>query len=472
MNDARRNAGHAVNTPGSSHREGFSLSMPERIGYGSGSLATATYAVVPGLVLLYYLTTILGVTAAVAGIVVFLPKLLDLVCHPIVGRLSDSTVSRLGPRRPWMIAGTIMLPGGFVSIFCSPFSGNAAAWWVAVALTLTGLGASMFTIPYSVLPAELGANAAERTSLTAWRMGFLGLAILVAGAVAPLLAAGEGGGTEGYRVMAVAMGCVILLGTCGALYSARQSTHIPTESPKQAAGSLREVLIGARHNHPFRILLSVFMLIEVVISVTLAGLPYIADQILGTESAITPLFVCVVGPLMLAMPAWRHAARRIGKKYCLMAALTLFTTGALGVVVLPAVTEAIRLEICCALFLVAGTGFAGAQLMPQAMFADILANDAAESGQQRAGALAGLWSAGETIAAAAGAGVYAFVLAASGFVSSRAGESVVQPESAQWGIVFGFSGISGISIIAALILTTRYAPTEGRVHQSKIALRV
>ncbi|MEU6827160.1 MFS transporter [Nocardia beijingensis] len=95
--------------------------------------------------------------------------------------------------------------------------------------------------------------------------------------------------------------------------------------------------------------------------------------ILGTESAITPLFVCVVGPLMLAMPPWRHAARRMGKKYCLMAALTLFTTGALAVVALRAGTEAIRLEICCALFLVAGTGFAVAQLMPQVMFADILA---------------------------------------------------------------------------------------------------
>ncbi|MEU6189086.1 MFS transporter [Nocardia sp. NPDC047038] len=96
----------------------------------------------------------------------------------------------------------------------------------------------------------------------------------------------------------------------------------------------------------FRILLFVFMLIVVVISVTLAGLPYIADQFLGTESAITTLFVCVMGPLMPAMPAWRHAARRMGKKYCLMAALTLFTTGALGVVALRAVTEAIRLEIC------------------------------------------------------------------------------------------------------------------------------
>jgi Na+/melibiose symporter-like transporter len=184
----------------------FALSTPERIGFGVGSLATATYAVVPGLVLLYYLTNVLGVTAALAGLVVFLPKLLDLVYNPIVGRLSDSTVSRLGPRRPWMIAGMITFPLGFVSIFFSPFDGNAAALWVAGALALTGLGFSAFVIPYSVLPAELGASPAERTSMTAWRMGFLGLAILAAGAVAPMVADADGGGREGYQVMAVAMG--------------------------------------------------------------------------------------------------------------------------------------------------------------------------------------------------------------------------------------------------------------------------
>ncbi|MCU1694036.1 MAG: Major facilitator superfamily 1 [Mycobacterium sp.] len=184
----------------------FALSTPERIGFGIGSLATATYAVVPGLVLLYYLTNILGVTAALAAFVVFLPKLLDLVYNPIVGRLSDSTVSRLGPRRPWMIAGMITFPLGFVAIFFSPFDGDAAAMWVAGALALTGLGFSAFVIPYSVLPAELGASPAERTSMTAWRMGFLGLAILAAGAVAPMVAEADGGGREGYRAMAVAMG--------------------------------------------------------------------------------------------------------------------------------------------------------------------------------------------------------------------------------------------------------------------------
>ena len=452
------------------HRSGeFALSAPERIGFGVGSLATATYAVVPGLVLLYYLTDVLGVTAALAGFVVFLPKLLDLVYNPIVGRLSDSTVSRFGPRRPWMIAGMITFPLGFVSIFFSPFDGSAAALWVAGALALTGLGFSAFVIPYSVLPAELGASAAERTSMTAWRMGFLGLAILAAGAVAPMVAEADGGGREGYQVMAVAMGCVIFLGTCGALYSARQSTRAAAEASPKGAGLLREALSAAANNRPFRILLGVFMLIEVVISVTLAGLPYLADHILGTEGAMAPLFVCVVGPMLVTMPVWSSAARRVGKKSCLVVASTIFGAGVLSCVVLPAMPEAMRFELACAACVVAGIGFSGAQLLPQAMLADALAADATESGQRRSGVLAGLWSAGETVAAAAGAGIYGLVLAASGFMSSAADEAVIQPRSAEWGIVLGFSGISVVSIIAALVLLARYTLTEDQVDGLALA---
>ena len=111
----------------------------------------------------------------------------------------------------------------------------------------------------------------------------------------------------------------------------------------------------------------------------------------------------------------------------------------------------------------------GLQLLPQAMLADTLAVDAAESGQRRAGVLAGLWSAAETISAAAGAGIYGLVLAVSGFISSASDESIVQPRSAEWGIVFGFSGISVLAIIAALTLLARYTLTEDRAEELALA---
>jgi len=110
--------------------------------------------------------------------------------------------------------------------------------------------------------------------------------------------------------------------------------------------------------------------------------------------------------------------------------------------------------------LIAGIGFAGAQILPQAMLADTLAADAVESGHRRAGVLAGLWSAGETIGGAMGAGAYGFILAMSGFVSSTADQAVGQPRSAQWGIVLGYAAISSVSVLAALGLLRRYVPAE------------
>ncbi|MGN7778751.1 MFS transporter [Mycolicibacterium sp. 22603] len=434
----------------------YALTTVERAAFGAGSLATATYAVVPGLVLLYYLTNVLGVAAGVAGLVVFLPKLLDLVYNPIVGRLSDATTSRWGPRLPWLALGAIALPAAFVAVFYSPFTGVAAAWWVGITLALAGVGFSAFVVPYGVLPAELGSGPQERKSMTAWRMGFLGVAILVAGGVAPLLTAVGGGGTHGYRVMAVAMGCVIFVGTCAALYSARR----PAQTRVSAAitdgpGALRTALSAARHNQRFSILFAVFLLVEVVIAAALAGLPYLAAQFLGTEEAIAPLFVSVLAPLLLTMPLWTRAAIRFGDRRCLQVALTFFGSGTCSATALPLLGEQSRLPLACAVFAIAGIGFAGAQLLANTMLVDTLAEDAGASRERRAGVLVGLWSAGETIAAAAGAAVYGVILGLTGFVSSTSHEIVSQPRSAQWGMVLGLTGTAAVCILGALALTTR-----------------
>ena len=235
------------------------------------------------------------------------------------------------------------------------------------------------------------------------------------------------------------------------------------------AGSLREALAATRDNRSFRVLLGVFVLIEVAVSVTLAGLPYVADEILATKDAVGPLFVCVVGPMLVTMPVWRSAAVRFGKKPCLVAAALIYAMGVSGVLMLPAIPETVRFGVACAACLVAGIGYSGVQLLPQAMLADTLAVDAAESGQRRAGLLSGLWSAAETVSSAAGASIYGFVLAASGFISSASDESIVQPRSAEWGIVFGFSGISVLAVIAALTLLAGYTLTEDQAEELVLA---
>jgi len=444
-------------------REARALTRGEHIGFGVGSLATATFGVVPGLVLLYYLTNVVGVAAAVASIVLFAPKLLDLVVNPVVGRLSDSTSSMLGPRRPWMLIGLLVLPLGFVAIFASPFQGNAAAWWVGITLAITGAGFSCFVIPYSVLPAELGANSSERTLMVAWRMAFLGVAILAAGGLAPIVAERDGGGKTGYLIMAIVTAMIMVIGMLGALYSARRSTKAATTLSPRAPGGLGKALRAAGDNQPFRVLLGVFMLIEVVMSVSLAGLPFIAQYILGDSEVIALLFICIVGPMIITMPLWRRIANAFGKRSSLVVATTMYGAGLLAVAALPLIGGSAQIWFACITLAVGGIGYAGSMLFPQAMLADVLTADVTESGERRAGLLSGLWAAGETVAGAVGAAAYGLVLGVAGFISTTEDEVVRQPESAEWGIVLGYAGISTIGIVVALFLLFRYRLTEREV---------
>jgi Na+/melibiose symporter-like transporter len=85
------------------------LSPSVRVGYSLGSVATESFATVPGLLLLPYLTDPLGIAAVLAGAIMLLPKALDVLLNPVAGRISDRHQSPLGPRRPFLLRGGLSL---------------------------------------------------------------------------------------------------------------------------------------------------------------------------------------------------------------------------------------------------------------------------------------------------------------------------------------------------------------------------
>ena len=157
-----------------------------RIGYGVGSVCTATFTTVPGLLLLFYMTNVLAIPAWIAGIVVFLPKLWDIFINPWVGQRSDRTVSRLGARRPWMLLGALTLPVMFALTFAGPpLTGMSAALYVGLFYFLTATAYAFYEVPYKAMATEMTEDYHERSSILQWKMVFVGLAVLLSGALAP-----------------------------------------------------------------------------------------------------------------------------------------------------------------------------------------------------------------------------------------------------------------------------------------------
>lgn len=130
---------------------GTGLSRRLRVGYALGGVATGSFGTVPGLLLLPYLTDRLGVGALLAGLVVVLPKALDVLLNPITGRVSDRVAVRAG-RRPFLLGGGVGLAVGFVLLFSGP---QTPAWlataWVVVAFTLCAVAYSVFQVPYVMI---------------------------------------------------------------------------------------------------------------------------------------------------------------------------------------------------------------------------------------------------------------------------------------------------------------------------------
>jgi glycoside/pentoside/hexuronide:cation symporter, GPH family len=430
------------------------LGRGTHLGYALGSIGTAAFGTVPGLLLLFYLTDVLGVAAGIAGLVVFAPKAWDVLLNPWIGSRSDRTRSRWGPRRPWMLAGGLALPPLFVLVFAGPGAPPAlAAGWVAATFLLAATAYGCFQVPYVAQPAEITDDPGERATLMSWRVAVLALGILLAGAGAPAVVEVAGGGRAGYLAMAGFVALLLAAGMLGAVVGTRSAA---TLTRVRSEGRLGTTLVLAWRSRPFRLLLAGFVVQALGTGVMLAGVPYYSRQVLGDPAAGSLLFAALVGPAILVMPLWLRVSRRVGKRTGLLAASTLFALAAAAL----AVGDAGGTGLVVTLVVLVGVGYAGMQMFPLAMLPDVIAADEAASGQRRAGVFTGVWTAAETLGLAVGPGLLGGLLALAGYTSSTGDEVVAQPASAVTAVQLGFSVVPALFVLASLPVLARYRLEE------------
>ncbi len=438
----------------------FPHRLPRRVhaGYALGSLATGAFGTVPGLLLLPYLTNTLGVAAGVAALLVLLPKAWDVLVNPVAGRISDRTRSRWGARRPYLLGGGLALALLFGSIFAAPFgAGPTAGLYVALAFLATATAFAFFQVPYVAMPAELTGDYAERTRLMTWRIAILAVAILVSGAIAPMVVTAGGGGIPGHRWMGLFIAALIALGAVGAFLGTRAA---PIGQVTESEPSLRAQLAVAGRNRPFRVLLICFVIQSVGVAVVLAGVDYFAGQILRDPvNGTTVLFACFIGPALLVMPLWSRVGARLGKRDGLIRASLLLALPALALAAAP-VLPAAGVYLLVALM---GCGYAGQQVFALAMLPDCISYDTARTGRRQAGVFTGLWTAGETFGLALGPGIFGLVLQLTGYVSSSTGSAAVQSDTARLGVLIGFTVIPALLVGVAVLLLRGYDLTAERL---------
>lgn len=188
------------------------LKWYQKIAYGSGDMASnCGYALISSFVMLY-LTNAVGLNSAVIGTLMMASKLLDGVSDIFFGGLMDKTKSKMGQARPWMLYGQLGVSACLFLVFSIP-SMSQTMQYAYFFVFYTAFNAVFYTansIAYAALAAKITKNGQERVQLGSIRFIFATFTTLVISYNAMGLVEKFGGGTKGWRTVALIFALIAL----------------------------------------------------------------------------------------------------------------------------------------------------------------------------------------------------------------------------------------------------------------------
>lgn len=425
--------------------------LPVQIGYGVGQIAGQVFRDLPSLLLLFFMTTVLGIAPDIAGAVIFVPKLvLGLLCDVSVGIISDKLRKRIA-RRWWLLAGVFLSPLAMILLFHVPDgSETTKLLYVGGVFSLYMVVFASFSVPYLALAGELTQSPQERNHLMAWRMVFTSLGVLVAGALAPYLVALNGSDQSAYESMALVLAAICPLALLIAFLSTRQ-TSASTSEQAELANRLTPAIAFKKI---FRTRFTALLLAN-LLQLTGAGMGYAAliyflayNIGLGEGGALGNIGLIVLtacAGIILAQPFWIKAANAMGKRNSYILATFIY----LSTYVVWGMSASWGVQASYLLSFIAALGNSGWAMLGFSMMSDVAAED-----EEYAGLYSAAWIASDKIAFALGGTLLVgVILSAFGFDSAAAVAGEAQPATALTGVVVAFAFFPvGLNLLASALL--------------------
>ena len=284
------------------------LSLPTLAVFSLPALVSAiTHGPIAGVLPALYASTF-GLDLALIGTALLIARLFDAITDPMIGYGSDITRSRWGKRKPWMIAGMLIVTASLYLLFV-PVQNAGIVYFLALSLLLY-LGWTIQEIPYASWIAEISRDSDERVKINTVRT----LAAFVGGflfTIAPLLVA-ESGGNMNFDVLgriAVLALFFVPLSTVLAVWLVPQGEVSKTAETPQ----LKELWRSLRINRAFQFFLAAYFLIGLASGVAGTVSFLYMDSYLQIGDRYAEVYgpAFIVGPLML--PVWLFLLNHFGK---------------------------------------------------------------------------------------------------------------------------------------------------------------
>ena len=390
----------------------------------------------------------------------------------IVGNVSDRTEHSWGRRRPYMMAGAILAPLAVVLMFSIPNFDTTfvTASYIFAILIVYATAYSLWNVPYLSMSSEMTTNYDERTLIMSQRFVFSTFGVLCLNIVGPFVIAYFSCGQAecarntqtGYVGMSWVFACLVFISMTSAVYFTRDTKYV--ERSKRGSYAIKKQVNFLLKNQSFRyyILAKIMMFLsQAFIQGTLL---FFSSFILGFERPEMILAYFGVGytvGVLLAIPVWNWLITyRIGK--CNAWLISAVALGFIQMTWLLAGANEPALLLYARFFCV-GIFAAGTQVAASAMLPDIMEYDRRLTGINQEGLYASAFTLVEKVGYSLGPIIVGTLLGATGFIATKGGEIVEQPDSALLFITLSVAVVPTICNFTGAWLMSHYDIDESKL---------
>ena len=403
----------------------MSLSIGQKAGWGLADMGIVVFVIVKQLLILAFMNSFLGIPIAIAGAVTTAVLVFDIISDPIIGYFSDKTVSRFGRRAPWMLIGSVVLALAMIGLFAVPesLSINASLIWVIIFFLISTLGFTMVSIPYGAMAGEMTLDKKERSSMTAWRMAFASLGILIGGALIPILA---GDTRSGYTFATICIAPLIISSIWFSVFFTRKTPRTLVPSQQNFSYILRLVL----SNRAFITLVILYGIMTLAIALITAGLPFAAMYLILDDGnsllsgvakglgTLSLMFAAFVLGSIISQAVWVKLSNLYGKVAAQIIGIVCYI--ALLIFIFFSLPN-YNVTLIAGLFILAGMTNGSYQQIPWALYPDLMDVTREETGESIEGAFSAVWLFGQKVANAISPLVLGFILSMYGWKETTEG---------------------------------------------------
>jgi GPH family glycoside/pentoside/hexuronide:cation symporter len=408
--------------------------------------------------LMKFSTDVLLIAPGVMGLIFGISRIWDGISDPLAGYFSDRTETRIGRRRPWLLASLVPIVVVFLMMWSPPqwLTGTSLVVWMAVSVIGFYTAMTIFTVPHASLGAELSMGYDDRNRVFGWRhIAFTSGAFVAIGGMLLLIASDTPRATATHLAQAVCVLTVVAMIFCVARVRER-----PEHQGRGAENPFRAFRDVLKNPHARRLL--IVALIEHLGSANIAILtPYAAHYIIGAPH-LTPLFVlCYMLASVSTALFWVRLAKRYDKRRLWMFSMML-TGLAFGGMFFCGEGDWIPVTLLATL---GGVGGGCGPIVAPSIQSDIIDFDEYQTGQRKEGAYFAAFSFAFKGSTGLTLMLTGFVLQFSGFVPN-----VEQTETAKLAILSLFALFPLVSTWCGALLLSRFALNREEHAQVRAAL--